>query len=243
MDFSSEELIDNYLLNRLSESDKAVFKQALATDPILRNKVAEQKKVIALLHDMEELLLLDRIRSISAKVAVNPQGKIIKKHNRFFYYGSIAAAILLLITVAYFAFIRPPLNERIYADNYKIYQLENLRGSTSKIQDIFQTGIRHYQAQDYQQASVAFKKIQTNHIEAKMALGICYLETNQEEKAILQFQGLEGTVFHNTAIWYQGLIYLKTNQIEKSLSYFNPLISEKNSYSIRSQTIVNQINK
>lgn len=240
MDFSSNEFIDNYLLNYLSTSDKVSFEQALATDTKLANKVKARKELLAVVDDMGDLLLLDRIKSIAAKIDATPPIQLQKKRNPFLSYAA-AAIMLLLLTVSYFAFIRPPLHERLYATHYTIYQIDNLRNANQEGQNAFQIGWQAYQTKDYQQAATAFESIQNNNLEAKMALGICYLEIGQAQKAIQQFKQLETTAFSNMALWYQGLAYLKMNQLDKSLPYFERLIAAESDYANRAQSIENQI--
>jgi len=84
--------------------------------------------------------------------------------------------------------------------------------------------MKAYDNKEYDQATTLLQQFSKTHPtntyqnKIELYLGLSYLETNQVEKAIMQFQALSSKESANSVVaeWYLALAYLKTKKIKKA---------------------------
>lgn len=243
----TNQTIENYLLGKLSISEKEAFEKAMKTNPTLKKEVQLQKDILGAVENMGDLLLLRRIETMSKEMdnertIVPPLTKKAPARRRFLYLVSSAAAVLLLV-VAYFSFFQVSPNERLFEQHFVAYELETLRSAGTDEERLFQQGAIAYEQKKYAAALIHFEKIIANNPEARMAAGICYLQTEQLDKALEQFQGLAPTTYKYQAQWYAALTSLKGDDMDNSKRLFRQLANSKNPYTEQAKTILQNLEK
>lgn len=105
-DENKTEIIDLYLEGSLSEELQREVEERMQTDPLFRQEVAVQKKVIKVIQEEERSKLKEEMKVIFEEDD-NQQAKVIPIQRSRFSYAVAAAVSLLLIAAALFFVLRP----------------------------------------------------------------------------------------------------------------------------------------
>ena len=218
------ENIDDYLNGKLPEGEKKAFEKALAAQPELQVELDLYKKVEGSLsthfsHEKENAALKDSLTSISGDYfsTENKEAKVIPMKRNRFMQGLIAAAAVALILVFAWPYLFTPAPAQ-YADlvhHPKASFTEmgaseaNLEAAEKAFNDgNFQAAIEPLQA---------YLLAHENSMEAWFYIGICKLETGEEDSAEMLFKQVTtiDSAYKIEARWYLALTYLKKGEIEK----------------------------
>jgi tetratricopeptide (TPR) repeat protein len=130
----------------------------------------------------------------------------------------ITGALVIAVFVAIWSLLRPPLHERLYTE-YGVYPKAELllRGGgdvtapdMKPVADAFNRG-------EYQNALdqlVLYLPNYPHDIEARLLIGLCYLELNKNEDARGAFQQIirKPNAWSSEASWFLALSYLRENR-------------------------------
>jgi tetratricopeptide (TPR) repeat protein len=219
---SQEELIDNYFENSLSETDVATFNNLLMNDTAFAQEVEFRKNLQAATHLAERVTLKNKLKQFE-----KPQTKVVKMNNRGVWFA--AAVFLLVIASTVWILFQKPDAQKLYLAYYQPYPnvvAPVTRSSTNNTDSLTQLAFALYEAGNYTDAAIAFKKIHanTNATFSLVYYGICNLQNEQPLQAIEAL--VEATKNNNDytliAKWYLAMSYLKNNQPTLSL----PLVKE-----------------
>lgn len=264
MDFFKK--IDAYLDGELTGSELNNFLEEMKRNRELASEVELYKNVNKLLHDKAaddnkrkdlEELHLEYIKSRN-KIKKNSIAAplIIKLNRRRIFYYAVAAGLAILIIASgiyFFTRINSYSNQELFADYYMPYEYSSATrgaGDDKNIkEDPFDKGIDQYEAANYSVAIPFFQKSlkeDTTDLGADFFCGICYIETNQYNKALTSFQKIisaRSISYSEEAYWYLGLCYLKTENKKKAIEQFRFLEQDSGYYMAKSQEILSKMEK
>ena len=204
------------------------FEQSIATNPILKEKVALVREINQAIEDEplaksveQQLKFLGNRHFASNQVTkkTSPQQKTTPIHSLTRRKWVIAATILIIVVGG--GIIWNMLQNTstdttaLFANNFEAYQLATRSEVDTNLTEIEQQAIQTYSDAKYTKAIPLFEQLATtpkvtdNQL---LALGSCYLHTNQSDKAITTFNKIidrTESLSHQTAQWYIALAYLQ----------------------------------
>ncbi|MEM7163483.1 MAG: tetratricopeptide repeat protein [Bacteroidota bacterium] len=148
------------------------------------------------------------------------------------------AAVAAIILAAFYLFTPEP---NLYAE-YAIHeQVEIVTRGVDELPGLTK-GVNAFNGKEYKEAIPFLQKYLENNsedIEIQFTLGICYLETDQIEKALEVFnaQLQANTVFRRKALWYKSLTFLKSNDIDLAKETLR-LVEPDSSYFLRAKSLL-----
>ncbi|MFZ6050573.1 hypothetical protein [Halocola ammonii] len=228
--YHDPEWIDDYLLDRLSESQKQEFEAAVENDPELEKKVEEAEALKEGIEALGRAEQKERLRTLEEELT--EENRENRKHNALWWTGRIAAAILLLLVPLYFIVNSIQNNDpkKIYATHFEPYPvLESgvVRGEENNT--TMTEGLDAYQRANYEVAieelSSAVDEVE-NPWSAQFYLALSHLGSDTPKDAIPLLEELsveEDFKLKEQAKWYLGLAFLKDDQTNKARDVFQSL--------------------
>ena len=209
-------LIQDYLQGNLSDEEKNQFRERLRNEPNLMEEYNAQKQMhIYLIDNNSRDQYTAHLNQLGDKYFPSDK-KTTSSSNQFKPY--ILAAIILLASLASFYFYNKK-SQNIYESHSNHFALHLVQKSIESetalnAENAFNSG-------RFDIAKVALEKylIKNNmDTKAKLALGICFLELDNHEKAIEYFDEIsEGkSTLKTQAKWYKALYFIKTSQYENA---------------------------
>ena len=236
MENVNQDKIDRYLLGQQGQDEKKSFEELMEHDIKFAKEMQVQQAMFDYLETLGDMRLVETVEKVHQKA--------MEKNNRqarirpIRWFVAVAAALLLLATF-WFILQRPPLNEQLYQAYYEPYNILFGERDTGNLPEEARAGLL-YQQHEYESAILLFEKALVADPEdskARLAAGICYLETKQFERAFFQFDHLvqnEDALYLEQAQWYSALTLLHQNQLEECKKVLNQ-IAEKTNHFFRGQ--------
>jgi tetratricopeptide (TPR) repeat protein len=197
------ELFKDYLENRLSEQDKALFEKLLAESPTYQQELEDFKKQFLNHSDSK------------------PKSRIKTWIFTFFIAILVATGGVLL-----FLNLSTPIGEKLYKVYYKPFPVEKLKPLMTN--PTIKDGREAYLAKNYEEAITRFEylEVQGESDQVKFFLGLSYLGNDRPEKAIPVFSMISSSssLYGNTS-WYTALAYLKLNKLNEARSHLQKATS------------------
>lgn len=236
MENINDEVIEQFLLGKLSSSEEKIFKEKLKSDKTLQAEVQLQKQVLGIIDDMGDLELWNRIQSISKESIATPKNNTRSLFPSILYYA--AAAILLGISIyILFPLQTPP--PKLFASNYVQPQLTNTERNSSNKNE-FKLGMFKYQHQKYAEALTFFHNSPVHDSIKLLFIGAAHLELNQNQQALNAFQKAR-QYQADDASWYLALTYLKINDVTQSKIFLKECIDRNNQYANKAKAILDEL--
>ncbi|PHS06583.1 MAG: hypothetical protein COA88_10280 [Kordia sp.] len=235
-DASKDQMIDDYLNDRLSREDLIAFEKQLFTDHDLAEEVSINKNLFAL-HETEvweditilnkdgiayqEYLLSDDAQKI--KAAINNAKCKYKHHSitpiKRYRWHSIAASLVLLIAFSYTFTSNQNTPENLYADFSNLSELPSLtqRSDADKLlSDTEKLFLNKQYLGAVRSLELYDEKYSSQSANTLLYKGMCYLELKQYSKAKHVFNTLKNSdaLDKNKAYWYLALTSLKQENIK-----------------------------
>lgn len=262
MDIDTLDLIDQYLRDTLSETEKKAFEKRIATEENLQEEIVIHQQLLAI-HEQKQVslanssypkelaLMKKKLREenyvkLSQKIkAIGKNQQQIATHRlkrkktvNWFY--SVAASLVVLIGL--FFIFNKPKDLPNYYENYVNW--EELPSFTVKgdPEELFEKGEIFFKNKEYKNAVATLAIIEPEdkwYPFALLYLGASYDQLNENEKAIATFQKLASLTTseeYSKGYWYQLLLYLKTNQKEKALEMKTKILANPNHYKYKEAT-------
>lgn len=217
------ELIENYLSGNLPPEESALFEKELLADEELKTLFNMYRTIDTDMKNAEkykdqESALKNTLQNLNAKYfkAEAPVVQMSRKNN-FARMAMAAAAGLVLILAAYFAFFQSSNNPTQLADKYVQHELTHLSLTMDGIQDSLQIGMAAYNDKDYQKALQIFEGLYKDHPDDSYVLkykGLAYLLTKNYDKALSSFDELAAKkhLFSNDGLFLKAVTLLERNQ-------------------------------
>lgn len=244
-------LIGKYLDGELNPDEQENF-NSLMKDPLFAQEVQLHKDVTGTLENyFAEKEIRDKLERVHEEYCNDPAGhefKNIQKTKRLWYYMAAAVSGILMISFILYQVVgRKPDLQEIFYDNYLAYPVvEQERGGVTG-NDAFAGAMTFYKNKDYLHASLLLKQIAdtgSKNIEARLYLGISYIEENNITDAKEQFLEIiesGSPSLSAQASWYHALCRLKENNLAGAREEFMALSSGKTSYKAAADKILDKI--
>ena len=223
--------IDDYLLNRLNETEQQAFQKEMSKNQALATAVQHQQKIIEGVESFGRDSFKTYLKEIHQDLIEAPKIQPTKTNNtRQIVFWMIAASILLL---SIFWFVKPNGNkiEQLYAQHYHPYDL-NTQSRNMDNATLWIEAQSFYTGKAYAKAFPLFESLlqeQATNVLAQLGAGICLLETNQPSKAIGYFDRIINSndlLYKDQAQWYKGMAFLKLKDSETAKKIFEQLASK-----------------
>lgn len=252
------QLIEDYLLQRLSFEENLAFEQQLKNNPPL-SKELELYKLLFQGIELEGKITkfsmhLNALRTTSSapisapaakKQVSRKTGASVKTIQRWI---AGAAAVVLLLVGSYW-YLNDDSTETLYSKYYQVYpgsvQKSIVRGDT--INSLEEQAMQAYEARNYSRAAALITSvIQTKPEDPDWPfyLGISYLELNnfeQAEKYLKISATSPQSMYSKQARWYLALAYIKNNEKAKAKEILNTLKLQTGVYSDKAKQLVEQL--
>lgn len=230
---NTTEIIDRYLNNELSVTEKENFEQELKNNSELVREIKLHSEIGSFLSDTETEKLQNQLNLIYENEIKNKRSLLVQYRKKIIY----AAAFLLLTigfsSIYYFETKRLSNNE-IYQKYAQIYNYGiNSRGDSATI---LNEAMSLYESGSYRQAIRVFETAVSNGCKLNngiyLCIGISYTEISDFDKARFYFEKIteNDPLFHEQAQWYLGLMYLKADNSEKAKEFFQKISKNTTHY-------------
>jgi len=226
MEPSKEDKIDAYLRGELNEADKQQFEETAEQDEELARELAFRKLTLEHLELLEDRKIADQVQAVHQAEIKQRQGRAKVKRLRFL---AMAAAILLLLSFAWWLWPSAVAPDALYAEYYAPYELPF--GNRNEMDALTEAGV-YYQSGDYEQAVPAFRELlaqDPSRSKVTFALGISQMELQQWPEASAHFQQLieqDDPLYAGLARWYLSLCYLKMDNTASAVTQLETLADD-----------------
>ncbi|UII34863.1 hypothetical protein LVD17_13710 [Fulvivirga ulvae] len=231
-------LIDKYLTNSLTESEKGSF-ILLLEDPEFKEAVLHEKRVVAAIKASEKAKLKAYLKGISANTPISEN-----QNTRYFKKLWIAAAsVLLIASIGYFFYIsNQPISSQ-FEEFYELYPAVTIqRGEGEAISNALQL----YSEGKYQEAATELAVFANpDQPVYYLYLGNCYLQLEESQKAIAAFEALievsNDSILTQHSQWYLVMAYLQSNEPEPLKALLHKIIDQQGMYTELASKLLNKI--
>ncbi|MEM9822217.1 MAG: tetratricopeptide repeat protein [Bacteroidota bacterium] len=227
---ATEEKLDQYVLGRMNEAEKADFTKALDQDSSLA-------EALDLHHQMAQGIKIHaradfrkKLQGFQQQWNTQNEPKVIPLYRRIATWASAAAVLLLLVTATFWMTSAPMSNQDIYSSVYEAYP--SMFSSRDAVAGDLPRANEFYQNGQFDQALVIFDQLlEAEPEDARLLLmgGVCLLELDQSEKALTYFQKiiqLKDIYLSDQATWYAALSYLKQDQSAAAIPLLEQLAQQ-----------------
>jgi tetratricopeptide (TPR) repeat protein len=212
--------IERYLQQELTDEELAGFRQRLANEPVLQEKVDD---VRLLLLGIAEAGMEEKLNEFHQRLPVSLAP--VRSRSTVLRYFAVAASVALLLSVSLWYFLmKSDKQTDLYA---KYYQpdpgLMTVMSSTDNYD--FEKAMVAYRNGEYQQAINAWKQQWNKRPDSDTLsyfLGAAYQANGKTDSAKIYLSKIAAQTessFYKDANWYIGLIYLQMNQRNEALPH------------------------
>lgn len=235
------ELIEAYLKNELSATDRASFETDIQTDAELRAEVDRQRDLRLGLRALGIQQALERARTqYKASLPTTESAAVVRSLTTWRYWAA-AASVVVILGIGYYAYQQTANRQAdiAYAETVtsdtndellKSFPSDNVPLET---RTTFLDAFRNYKAGKYDQVIEQLKTLptgkQTIHYR-NYFLGLSYLANKQPANAIpllSKAQASPSLKIRQKAEWFLTLAYIKNNQKERALPILTRISTDK----------------
>ncbi|ELR73125.1 hypothetical protein C900_05760 [Fulvivirga imtechensis AK7] len=229
-------LIDSYLSNTLSESDKADLVRLLEEHPELEELVLEEKRIVTALQASEKAQLKKHLKTVANNT---PQ----KSSGFFPAWWLAAASATLIVSIGYFFYLNNSSLEITFNEYYEPYPAISVQ--RGQITDI-NSALKLYSQGKYKEAIEAFGDLTlSDNPTYYLYLGNCYLQTKDPNKAIEIFKTVNresnDTILKQNAQWYLALAYLKKEDLQQTRKILKEIIQNEGIYAEHAEKLLGKL--
>lgn len=232
----NEDKIDDFLLDRLSESDRLAFQKEVEKDGELGNQIKVQQDILDGLAVVGREQFKARLRRIKEETfaETDPQ-KNIDKGARSWIWWLVGFVAIVLAAFLFWKLSSSGGEDpnAIYADLFERYEVPVVQRDTDD-QQLIQELSTYYKEEAYQAfINLYLTRVSElqDHPELQLSLGISYLQTNQATEAGEVFAQLEKSnypAYHDHARWYRILAALQEGDVTKTKALLPQLLDDEN---------------
>ncbi len=241
-------LIEKYLQGHLAPEERSAFERQLHSDPLLAKKTSTYRdsfsRKISNKHNKlrRGLLAVGRKSShLSHNIAALHKKKTVVK------VIGIITLLSICVVSTFFIFDKTTDNAALFTRYYNESISSHPLLSDRSHEETY--GITHYQNRDFQRAIPALEKeIIASPGDARLYLylGLSYLESDNDEKALLNFQKAEKVAeskIRDSAIWYLALTEIKLNHTNEAKQNLLELANkaEPNPYTFKAKYLLQEL--
>jgi tetratricopeptide (TPR) repeat protein len=240
-----ENLAEKYIDQTASQQELGEIQQKLESDSSFKEEVVQLQAIKSILkaEDRANLYLeLDGLFEQTVKPKSIQPTKSDKSFKRFILLMAACVSVMLVALIS-FQYLRQNPAE-LYADFYKPFKVSNLRSEVKE--GVYWSGVELYQKGDFGNALPVFEKSIEEQPEKSnqthLLIGVCYLQLNQVEKAILEFDNVNvNNEYKQEANWYSALANLKLEETEKAKSILEAIVSNNSLYSQKAKQLLEKM--
>jgi len=243
------EQVQAYLADEMSPHQRNEFEAEVAQNNSLKRELIFQKKVNTIIMDDELEQFKNELDNIHKEVAPSTERK------RGISFGRntlIAASLLILISLSFLLITNgsgSSKSDHIYAKYYEKYAPDYTTRAygQSACEFQFAQAYQNYKLNEYGLAKPVFEsfiKYEPNNFAAKFYLGAIYLELNEMDSAIVQFNAVivsNDQFYLEHAEWYKALGALKLGEIKSAIDQFKLIANQEGFYQTRAEEIVSEL--
>ena len=226
-------LIEKYLFNRMSESERQEFEIQVESDASLAEELELQKKLFEAASDKDFNKIFPKLKQAEQDYLAAQAKKPFLRFSPT-YLLLIAASLIFIVFFSWLFFVNNNKVESIelFATYYEPYPMVlSFRGKN----DLINGAVNSYNEKNFESVITSM-----NHLILEdslgflpyMYLGIAYLELGNLDKAIENFTIVSDSnnpSFRQQAKWHIALTYLKANESEKAKKILNELSRDTSS--------------
>ncbi|GAA0188305.1 hypothetical protein GCM10009122_46250 [Fulvivirga kasyanovii] len=231
-------LIDKYLTDSLTESEKDSF-DLLLKDPEFKEAVLYEKRVVAAIKASANAKLKAHLKGISSNTPIteNSNTNYIKK------LWLSAASVLIIASIGYFFYTSNQPISNQFEEFYELYPAVTIqRGEGDEVNKALQL----YSEEKYQEAANELTSLASaDQPTYYLYLGNCYLQLGQSQNAIAAFETLievsNDSILTQHSQWYLALAYLQSNEPESLKALLHKIIDQQGMYTELASKLLNKI--
>ncbi len=247
----SDELIEKYFEQQLTEEEQKTFDQRLANDEDFAHAFQVEKDVMEGLETLGNQQLRTDLKTIyqeeivqSKEKATTSNSATIKPISGNRRWWMIAAATIAGLALFSWLFWPQPSSQELYAE-YANHQFDFVeKGSNDELAFQIEEALKN---KSYAQAIPLldnYLKTQPNAYSFLLAKGIAHMETDNHEKAILIFKQLTrvNELYKVEGTWYQALTHLKGGNTTLSRQQLTNIPNSSSRYA-KAQELLGRLKK
>ncbi|MEM7368747.1 MAG: tetratricopeptide repeat protein [Bacteroidota bacterium] len=242
-DLKDIEKIERYLEGRMEEAESKAFEEVLKHSAELRTQVDELLLAKGTLFhqgrtQLKKSLLDDWDRMTNPKPATLP---------RLWQYVALAASVALIVLMDWYVVnsALPQHSTDLYTSHYNHPQVSIIRNPDSLEQTITKAHLLYEQKQFTQASAIYASLIEQNPAvseEVRFYQGICYLNMNRLDSALIHLQSLQSPNYIDAGKWYSILIRLKQGEVEQARKESRELAQNGSKYyKLRAQKLLSDL--
>lgn len=238
----NENIINEYILGNLSEEQKIDFEQRLESDQSLYEEYLLQKSMYA--------YLLERENRAEYTAEIDKLGnQYFPTNDRQSNISLKKTLIVVLVMIAILLtcwYLLRPKEVNLYESHANHFALHLVL--KSDINTIALNAESAFNEGKFEEAIPSIQKyLESNSIDtkARLALGISYLETDQNEEAFRIFDeiGNGSSTLKDYAIWYKALYYVKKSDFTSAKEQIGALSDRDMQLNQKAQKLLTDINR
>ncbi|MEL6673861.1 MAG: tetratricopeptide repeat protein [Bacteroidota bacterium] len=234
--------IEAFVLDQLSQEDRAAFEAELVADAVLAAEVAQFREAQAAAEAQGQVMLKASFREKYQAGKTNSGLSIT-------WYMAAAAAVLVLALVYWWSRPESALTtDALYAQYNQPVDLSLERGSGAA-DSLFSLANAAYQAGEFEGAIPLLEELLADSTfdrkpYARLHLGICYQQLRQWEVAEQALEAIPpASSFYYQARWHLALISLKQEDVTVARTRLQLLVDQSRTYGPQAQELLQALQK
>lgn len=219
-----EELLYRYFSNNLDAQETEQFNMLLKTDEAFKEKFNFEKKIQRLVKEEKHTNLKEKLNRFEEELEVSKTAPKPK-----FFYLKIAASILLLVSVGWYAYQNFSAVDysNLYAENIDVYPNTVYPITRSDTINSFEReAFVAFETKNYSLAVKKFEAAQPSKTYFSFYKAQCYLNLNALIRAKQFFKDVvnDGKGFVKESKWYLALIAIKEQDKKTAIRYLKEVV-------------------
>lgn len=234
MNIDWENIIDDYLLDKLSNLEVQIIENQLDANADLKEQVKDQQLLIQALEVAGRNEFKDRLQLIHNQNFGSGEVSLTRSPSRKNFIIGLAVITLLTTFLALQWQKYNQTNESLYLASFEPYSYQSANRAVGGI-TLFEVA-ELYKNKNYDKFLTASDKLvnseNTFRSEFILAVGIANLEVGNYDKALGYFNSIDASGdfnFEDEVQWYSALTYLRSNNISKAKIHLQILIDDSTS--------------
>ncbi len=231
----NEQLIQQYLHDRLSPEERANFENQLSKDTVLKEQYDEYQNLKQAIKESERIELKSSLVAIEKTEQEDTQEISFTRRYSYIY----AAAAIIIAAIIVFQFLeKEPSPQDLYASYYEPYPntLQPVVRGDSR-DDSVSKGFIAYESAAYDQAisffDAALSKTYDPNIAFYKAMSLLNLKKTEDALTLITKLKKEETNYRPQLYWYSALIALDMKKREEAISQLDSLSILKSGFKDR----------
>ncbi len=227
-----EQLIQGYITNTLSETDKKIVEKRLKTDEDFKVAFGAHNDVVMAYKLAEAQSLKETFQKLEQKKSKNTRFSISK-------IGYSAIASVLIIGLLYI-FNNDPTGNDLFNSNFTSYPNTYQPVTRNISENENSEAFIAYENKDFQNAELAFEKIlkTSENPNIRFYYAMTLLNTAKFDQALAQLNGIttDNHEYTEETLWYKALIYLQKEDFKNAKTSLEALDRLNSSFKSNERT-------